>query len=233
MAMMAMTGRTLVLSSWLALCLAGPTLAQAGSETRATCGSDAASASPDEREAICLRELAGRARREGNLLSLRLANGAMKAFRNNPAACHNDDAAKCIDFRLVGFHSASQRYLVFVSGYEDFQCWLVSARTGKATTFRNIPHFAPDGQTFFVTGYDGMYDNWLGVGSVASDPPALLWEQAANLYETWDFVRWIDNDRVAIHEKAENEGCPQGNCDAILKRTGTAWTFERVHSRLE
>ena len=130
---------------------------------------DAASASPEEREVVCLRELAGHARRSGNLLWLRLANGTLKTFRNDPAACRNDDASNCIHYRLVGFHAASKRYLVFVSGYEDFQCLLVSARTGKMARFRNIPHFAPDGQTFFVTGYDGMYDNWLGIGSVAKN----------------------------------------------------------------
>ena len=190
-------------------------------------GSDAASASADEREVTCLRELAGRARREGNLLSLRLANGAIKTFRSNPEACRNDDANKCVTYRLVGFHAGSQRYLVLVAGYEDFQCWLVGARSGRATTLRNIPHFAPDGQTFFVTGYDAVYDNWLGIGSVASEPPALQWEQAAPLYDSWEFVRWIDNDRIALHETAQNETCP-GDCDAILRRTGAAWTLERV-----
>jgi hypothetical protein len=96
----------------------------------------------------------------------------------------------------------------------------VSVRTGKATTFRNVPHFAPDGSTFFVTGYDGAYDNWLGIGSVASDPPELVWEKDPTFGEEWEFVRWINNNQVALVDASKNE--------AVLKRTGDGWALERL-----
>lgn len=223
-------GRALVFGSWAASCLGGVTCAQPGPQEDETCvGSDASSSRLDAREAICLRELAARAHRAGNILSLKLDDGSTKTFRSNPEACRQDDAKRCINYRLVGFHAASGRYLVSVTGYEGFECRLVSARTGKATTFLNIPHFAPDHTTFFITGDDGSYDNWLGIGSVASDPPALVWEQKADLYDSWDFVRWIDNDQVAVAlHKKQNSGCPLGNCDAILRRAGEGWRLERV-----
>ena len=91
-----------------------------------------------------------------------------------------------------------------------------------------IPHFAPDGLTYFVSGYDGSYDNWLAIGSVASDPPVLLWEQGPNVHQGWEFARWVGNDRVALRESAQNEGCPKGNCEGILRRDGIAWTLERL-----
>lgn len=224
-------GLVCVVVSSAVSCLGGATLAQPGPTQDETCAdSDAGNASPEAREAICLRELSARAHRAGNVLSLKLDDGTTKTFRSNPDACRRDDAQRCVNYRLIGFHAGSERYLVYVTGYEGFQCRLVSARTGKATTFLNVPHFAPDHVTFFVTGDDGSYDNWIGIGSVASDPPALVWKERAELYKSWDFVRWIDNDHVALalHEKQTKQGCPRGDCDAVVARTDKSWALERV-----
>ena len=210
--------------------LGGPGRAQSSQDAvaRSCVGSDAGTPDPEARETICLRELRERARRTGNILSLKLENGTTKLFRSNPESCKKDDAKNCVEYRLIGFHTSAGRYLVNVTYYENFECKLVSVRTGKATTFRNVPHFAPDGSTFFVTGYDGSYDNWLGIGSVASDPPALVWEKDPVFGESWEFLRWIDNDQVALVNTTKSEICPNGNCEAILKRKGAAWALERL-----
>jgi hypothetical protein len=180
---------------------------------------------------MCLKELADRAQRTDNTLTLRLDDGKTRVFRNEPAACANDDASKCANYYLIGFLPSAGRYLIYGTYYESFDCKMVSVHTGKATSFRSIPRFAPDGSTFFVTGYDGSYDNWLGVGSIAFDPPALVWEIGPLVREGWEFVRWIDNDQVALRDPGSNEKCPEGNCEAILKRMGTAWQFERLPSK--
>jgi hypothetical protein len=198
-----------------------------GAAAASCIGSDADVADLEAREAGCLRELGKRASRTGNVLSLKLDNGTTKTFRSDPEACKNDRADKCVNYRLVGFHPLAGRYLVYVTGYENFECRLVSARTGRATTFLNIPHFAPDDSTFFVTGYDGNYDNWIGIGSVASDPPALVWEMGPTM-ASWEFLRWITNDQVALRDTAQDESCPKGNCEAILKRTGDVWVIEHL-----
>src|SRR5262249_5321749 len=114
-------------------------------------GSDADSKDLKARERICLRELGDHASRSGNVLSLKLDDGKVKELRNNPKACSNDDASICANYYLVGFYPPTGRYLVYATYYEGFECKLVSVHTGKATTFRNIPHFAPDGSTFFVS----------------------------------------------------------------------------------
>ena len=194
--------------------------------------SDADTKDLDASEALCLRELGTRASRTGHILLLKLDNGMTKTFRSDPEACKRDDAGKCVTYHLVGFHPASGRYLVYVQGYEDHECRLVSARTGKVTKLVDVPHFAPDGSTFFVTGYDNEYLNRIGIGSIASDPPALTWEKrqkgALNDHEEWQFVRWIDNDQVALRNTVQSGSCPQGDCEAILKRTGNSWAIENL-----
>ena len=194
--------------------------------TAAACvGSDAGSASPEAREVSCLRELAARASRAGNVLTLKLNDGSTRSFRSNPEACKNDVADKCVTYRLVGFHAAAERYLVHVAGYENFECRLVSARTGRATALPGIPRFAPDGSTFVVTGVDEAYNNWITIGSVASDPPAVSWKSGSSIFEEWTFVRWINNDEVAMRNTVKSAACPDGACDAILRRSGTGWTL--------
>jgi hypothetical protein len=50
---------------------------------------------------MCLAELAARASRTGNVLSLKLDDGSTRTFRSNPEACKNDIADKCINYRLI------------------------------------------------------------------------------------------------------------------------------------
>ena len=188
-------------------------------------GSDAGSASPEAREVSCLRELAARASRAGNVLTLRLNDGSTRSFRSNPEACKNDVADKCVTYRLVGFHAAAERYLVRVAGYESVECRLVSARTGRVTTMLDIPRFAPDGSTFVVIGVDEAYNSVITIGSVASDPPAVSWKSGFSILESWTFVRWINNDEVAMRNTVKSAACPDGACDAILRRSGTGWTL--------
>jgi hypothetical protein len=203
-----------------------------GAISTASCiSSDPVVDDPKARELVCLRELGDRVSRNGNVLSLKLDDGRTRLFRSNPKACENDDADHCEKYYLVGFHPASGRYLVYGTYYENSDCKMVSARSGKATSFRDVPRFAPDGQTFFVTGVDGTYDDWIGVGSMMSDPPALQWEQAAEQSVFWHFVRWIGNDRIELSTHKENESCSDGNCDAVLTRTKAGWALERQPSK--
>jgi hypothetical protein len=224
-------GQLLIVAFVVGVSLTASAMAQAakeGSASTTNCvGSDPDVADPKARELVCLRELGDRVSRKGNVLSLKLDDGRTKVFKSNPKACENDDASHCERYYLVGFHPPSGRYLVYATFYENSDCAMVSARTGKVTSFRDVPHFAPDGQTFFVTGVDGAYDNWIGVGSMASDPPALQWEQVAEQYVFWNFVRWVGNDRIELSTHKEDESCSDGNCDAVLTRTRAGWALER------
>lgn len=133
-----------------------------------------------------------------------------------------------MNYNLVGFLPATEHYLIQVSGYEGSESWLLSARTGMVTKLRDIPHFAPDGATFFVSGFDGTYESSLSIGSLTSDASAIVWETFLHRDETWVYQRWIDNDQIALRAIDKSESCPGGNCDAILRRAGNAWTLDRL-----
>src|SRR5579872_2124769 len=128
-----------------------------------------------DQEAACLRKFAERASRTGNLLTVKLDNGTTKLFRSNPCPEINDEGKKCVDYYLVGFHAASERYMISVDSDRINGCRLLSARTGRAITLPNVPTFAPDGMTFFVNWIDRSGD-WLAIGSAASDPPSITWK---------------------------------------------------------
>jgi hypothetical protein len=230
--------RILVLTSLGVLLLAGPAKAQSDPEkAAASCiASDADIEHLEAREAACLRELGERASRMGNILSLKLDNGTIKTFHSDPEACKGRDVGnKCVDFRLVGFRPSASLYLaslylLYVTGSHGSTCWLLSARTGLVTLSINIPHFAPDGSTFVITGRDGADNNWLGVGSTTSDTPTITWQMGPN-DQNWEFLRWISNDQVALRDPSQDESCPDANCEAILRRAGDAWALERLPAK--
>jgi hypothetical protein len=184
---------------------------------------------PKARDALCLRELAQSANRSGDILTLRLENGAVKTFRSNPAACRNDDASACVDYRLVGYHASARLFLVRAKGYEGYDCRLVSARDGTTTKIADVPHFSPDGSTFIVIGNDitGVRDYDLAVGSIATDPPALTWRRRPNDNEEWHFKRWLDNEHVALNcFRGRAVGGIGGACEAVLARADNKWTLQ-------
>jgi hypothetical protein len=198
-------------------------------------------ADPKVRESACLSELRNLATRKGALLTLKLENGATKTFLSNPTACQNDDASRCADYRLIGYHGAAHLYLIRGQAYQEHDCALVRARDGKVTTLANAPHFAPDGSTFVLVNDNATsirsFD--LAIGSVTADGPALVWQRPPNDSEAFEFQRWIDNDRIAFEvryldqkglDQKGNE-CPQKRCDAVLVRFGASWTTLRLAPR--
>jgi hypothetical protein len=222
----------LLLSLMFVGVLVGPTVAQTNSarSNSACVGVDFADGDdPKAREALCLRELAKSASRNGNILTLRLDNGAVKNYRSKPEACNNDDAENCVDYRLVGYHASAGLFLIRAAGYEGHDCELVSARSGTATKIADVPHFAPDGSTFIVINGDitgeRKYD--LAIGSIATTPPSLTWHRAPNDDEEWQFHRWLDQRRVALRTTLQSEACPKGNCSAVLTRAGTGWALHQ------
>jgi hypothetical protein len=175
---------------------------------------------PKAQEATCLQKLSRTASRSGNTLTLRLSNGATKTYRGNPEACRNDNAEKCVDYRLVGYHHSARLFLVLVRGYETRECQLVNAQDGTTSKYLSVPHFAPDGSTFIVVNDDitGARKYDVVIGSVATNPPVTKWGLAANDNEIWEFQRGLDKDRVALKNDRQ---------EGILIRAGNSWSLQR------
>jgi hypothetical protein len=183
------------------------------------------------REAVCLKELGRRVSRKGKVLSLKLDNGTTKNFRNKNEG-GSLDCESCVDYYLVGFYSTystAGAYLVHEQldeSYDETHYQLVNVHTGETKEVEGVPRFAPNNSTFFVKiCSEGSCS--LNIKSMASSAPA--WEEADPGH--WDFVRWIDNDRIALRVAQKTPRCPRGNCKAILKRTGSSWTIENLPAR--
>jgi hypothetical protein len=187
----------------------------------------------DAREAVCLKELGRLASRKGDTLSLKLETGAAKTFRTDTTGCDTPNGA-CVSYYLVGFYPAARTYLVYGQGYEGHDYTLVNVRTGRTTKVDEVPRLAPDGLTFLVKACDetGGPSCWISIGSMASsDRPAIVWQRASYDADDWNFVRWIDKDRAALRIARQSERCPQGDCEAILKRAGSSWRIANLPSK--
>jgi hypothetical protein len=184
-------------------------------------------ANAPEREAVCLKELGGRASRKGHVLSLKLDNGATKTFRSHYKGGEDTEYEQ---YYLVGFYSTyatAGAYLVVDLQYEYTSYRLVNVHTGETTKVEGVPRLAPDNLTFFVKECDGGCS--IAIRSRAS-PARPLWEsQIADGVNgnVWDFVRWIDSNQIAVRS-VETADCPHGGCEAILKRDGSSWKIENL-----
>jgi hypothetical protein len=211
-----------VLSSVLLSLLIGSALSQAPAPSNPYCGKYDFGDHEDGKvqEASCLNRLSKLASRSGNTLTLKLGNGSAKTFRSNPEACQNDNADKCVDYRLIGYHPSARLFLVLARGYETRECQFVNVQNGTISKYLSVPHFSPDGSTFIVINDDitGARKYDIVIGTVASNPPVTRWGQAANDDEIWQFQRWLDEDSVYL--KSDHQ-------EAVLTRAGNGWRLQR------
>jgi hypothetical protein len=136
-----------------------------------------------------------------------------------------------VSYYLVGFYPTARTYLVYGQGYDGHDYTLVNLRTGGTKKVDEVPRLAPDGLTFLVKACDetGGPSCWISLGSMASsDSPAIVWQRASYDADDWNFVRWIDKNRAALRAARESERCPDGNCEAVLKRTGGSWRIVNI-----
>jgi hypothetical protein len=210
--------------SFLALIflLIGSALSQALAPSNPYCGKYDFGDHEDAKlqEASCLNQLSKSVSRSGNTLTLKLGNGSVRAYRSNPEACRNDNAEKCVDYRLIGYHPSARLFLVLARGYETRECQLVNAQNGTISKYLSVPHFSPDDSTFIVINDDitGARKYDIVIGTVASNPPVTSWGLAANDDEIWQFQRWLDKDNVALKNDHQ---------EAVLTRAGNVWRLQR------
>jgi hypothetical protein len=154
---------------------------------------------PKIREAVCLKELKTLASRKGDVLSLKIDSGTAKTFRTDTKGCDTAVPGKCEEYRLVGLYPAyapAGAYILMEQGFESYGFKLVNVHTGETKDVAGVPRLAPDHSTYFVKSCpDGCT---VGVASMFSPGPS-MWEKSFPDPEAdWEFVRWIDNDQVAL-----------------------------------
>jgi hypothetical protein len=195
-----------------------------------TCNESGADAKdPKAREAACLKELGKQASRKGNVLSLKLDDGTAKTFRTETAGCNGDGPKKCEEYRLVGFYPLPGAYLLLSQGFEIYGFKTVNIHTGETKEFDGVPRLAPDNATFFVKScHDGCT---ISIETMASAAPPVWQTSSPDADAEWEFVRWIDNDQVGLRISGKSPHCEQGDCEAILKRSGDSWSVEKLPAK--
>jgi hypothetical protein len=127
------------------------------------------------REAGCLVELRKSVSRKGEVLTLRLENGATRSWRSNHKACANDEAKDCVEYFLIGYYPAARAHSILAQYYEGASVDIVGAAAGRTLSVHGVPHFSPDGSVFVVLNNDmengGPDDYDVAVGSTATTPP--------------------------------------------------------------
>jgi hypothetical protein len=94
-------------------------------------------------EQVCLKELAGVARRDGGVLTSKLADGKIKTISDARECEDTDREASCARYRLVG-RIGSRLVIVLVEPYECPYVLLVNRRTGEETLLGGWPHLSAD-----------------------------------------------------------------------------------------
>ena len=153
-------------------------------------------------EEACLKQLAGLARRDGDHLHLRLANGKTRTFTTTTEACEANIYEKCLNYHLRGYY-ARHRYFMLDANFlmHGGVTLLVSARNGEYVKLDTYPKFSPSGRQFAaVNATESDGDNSIEIWSTASDPPRSEWRYVVptDEYSLYEFVEWEGDDRLKM-----------------------------------
>jgi hypothetical protein len=203
-----------------------PTLAQLGiPDVRTLCSPlEVHEGTADEKP--CLKELAGVAKRDGGVLTLKLSNGKTKVISDAKECENPDKEGSCVTYRLVGY-IGDRQFIVQVQPYECPYVLLVNRRTGQATMLDGLPHLSPNKKRFVVTAssVDGECspEYTVAIFSLTSDPPRLEWRFAApDDYEDYDTDGWDGENRVRLRRRANGKWTATD-----LKLTAQGWLLKR------
>jgi hypothetical protein len=182
-------------------------------------------------EQACLKELVGVARRDGGVLTLKLANGKTKTISDASECEDTDREASCVRYRLVG-RIGDRQVIVLVEPYECPYTLLINRRTGEETKLGGWPYLSPNKKRFVVTDTrdagNCSPDYAVAVFSVASDPPRLEWRFTPEGLEYYGVDTWNGENRVQLWALDVNG--KQVATD--LKLTAQAWQLKRPNGEL-
>jgi hypothetical protein len=182
-------------------------------------------------EQACLKELAGVARRDGGVLTLKLTNGKTKTISDARECEDADREAACVTYRLVG-RSGEGQVIVLVLPYECPYTLLVNRRTGEETKLGGWPYLSPNKKRFVVTdprdaGNCGP-EYAVAVFSLANDRPRLEWRFTPEGLEYYSVDAWNGENRVALWAL-------DGNGKQVatdLKLTPQGWQLKRPNGEV-
>lgn len=186
-----------------------------------------------EKEADCLSQLKGIARRTGDVLRVKLENGKTKTYKSDRKSCDSmTDIDKCIVYDLRVYHPTASAFAIDIGYYEGGAAEVVSIKTGRVLALDTLPQFSPSGRWFVSVSNTEMGDRAYDVGiwSTTSDVPKqeLRYSTPKGApYEYWDFVAWDGDDRIKlkVSVSAGDGSSREFETDAV--RTEQGWNLNR------
>jgi len=184
---------------------------------------------PDEKP--CLKELAGVAKRDGGVLTLKMNNGKTKVLSDAKECEDTTQEGSCITRRLVGY-IGDQQFIVQVVQSECAYVLLVSRRTGDETILGGWPDLSPNKKRFAVTspsvGGECSFDHAVAIFSLASDPARLEWQfQPGAVGEDYDTDGWDGENRVRLRVDVKGK-----TTATDLRLTAQGWQLKRPNGEL-
>jgi hypothetical protein len=198
-----------------------------------TCERDAQSQWPHTAaERRCLTQLTGIAERTGNSLTLQLENGKTKSFRDMRSGCNPPtvDRAKCLLYRVVAYHPLEHIVIIEVSFYQCGYVLVLDRRTGRQFKHPAIPKRSPNGQRFVAVDDTRTCPHYIDISIFSTaDLAKLEWKymRPPNNRERWEFVRWDDDNRIALRVETQHPKAGPTIADAEVILTNKGWQLYR------
>jgi len=159
-----------------------------------------------------LRRGAGRARRMGGVLQLRIDNGRWLPIP------HDSTAEWPSWFQYLGYVRSINYYVLWQQHPEGNSIRLVNARNGKATSVDDMPIVSPDHKRFVTASLDlqaGFNPNRLTVWRLKSDTVV---QEASFAADDWgpDSAAWLTTTSLRFARVAQSE---DGSLRAVARDT--------------
>jgi len=154
-------------------------------------------------EKACLAKMGPQAGRRGDELRLKLSNGAVKLYKDDPnkKACESGQSDRCKSYMLYDYFPEARAFLVHVMYYESDSWLLLRQQDGKDEEIVAPPRYSPSkkwlASVFWTEGpSDG--NNGIDIFPVNIGSPEPTFHYRPDQYELWEFVGWEGDDRLSL-----------------------------------
>lgn len=179
----------------------------------------------------------GRARREGDLLTVVPDSGAPLTLRDDNSKCEDPDWSEetCRGFQFGGYFRSRQAFLVYIGYFEGRDWLLIDAESGHEAKLRSAPIFEPLGYRFVMIDDSDAYgipgvQVWRRSGGTAT----LEWDYVIDrdLPRKTRLLRW-SGDRIEFEffTPEQYRGSEEQRWPAVLRYVQGAWILDEARPK--
>jgi hypothetical protein len=188
-------------------------------------------------EPAAVAESGGRARRQGNVLILKISGRVPLRLRSESGRCVDDDS--CIEYRLVADLPSRHAYLVDTRYPEGGGSILIDDRTGWRTILPGTPLFSPDSQELIAVDNGCLVNGCahdIEIWKRSGDHFVFEWGRAPDSIKEYPAInldRWDHPNSVTASYSTRGFYPPAARWEAVMIRENGRWRMdEKVPSHL-